>query len=255
MRLLVLSVFCTQVLTGTVPLGGLCASSTNHLDPNTQSLLTQCTEHTFCTHPTNGTCAARLCRRDEFPFGYMQGDQAPPLCPKGSFCPDEGSGCQETVGAGMRCQFERDEQCAPPVDWEELGSAMDFNGSICLKGVCMWVYCLSRFFLLMVTSYRYANVTLGQPCVIDDTAYNVTDANGQWSATVVTRDNCRTPTSYCETGSMVCESSKALGVPCLADHECGMVCMPLGFCMIGAQANIAQLWRGRRMCRTSRDPA
>jgi len=109
------------------------------------------------------------------------------------------------VGVGLGCQIQRDEQCAPPLDWADLGDVMNFNGSICLKGVCM-----------------YANVTLGEPCVMDNTTYNLITLNGQRSTNIVVRDNCHSPLLYCGGGTMVCERSKALGVSCSSDQECEM---------------------------------
>lgn len=63
----------------------------------------------------------------------------PPLCARGQFCPDEGSGCRALAAVGTPCQAGRDEQCAPPGDWAELAGGLNVNGSVCLKSVCMYV--------------------------------------------------------------------------------------------------------------------
>ena len=125
------------VTAGTVPEGGLCSSNNDHLDPSTLKFLSECTDQTFCSGNINGTCIPRQCRRDEFPFGFGPGVALPPICPQGSFCPDEGSGCKPLAPLGQPCQLNRDEQCAPPLDWQDLESSQNFNGSICLHSICM----------------------------------------------------------------------------------------------------------------------
>lgn len=91
---------------GTINIGGPCSITRNHLDPNTHKLISDCSDLTYCSGE-NGTCLARTCRRDEFPFGYSATDVLPPLCPLGSFCPDEGDGCRVQVSAGGECQMNR----------------------------------------------------------------------------------------------------------------------------------------------------
>ena len=121
-------------MAGTVQEGGPCSASNDHVDPTTLKFVSQCSDQTFCS---NGTCLPRKCRRDEYPFGYDTGAPIPPLCPSGTFCPDEGSGCKPLVSVGQPCQLNRDEQCAPPPDWQDLASSQNVNGSICLHSTCM----------------------------------------------------------------------------------------------------------------------
>ncbi|KIJ90998.1 hypothetical protein K443DRAFT_115761, partial [Laccaria amethystina LaAM-08-1] len=163
----------------------------------------QCSDHTFSSSPVNGMCIPRLCRRDEFPFGYDPGEALPPLCPQGSFCPDDGSGCRPLVSVGAPCEPNRDEQCSPPLDWQDLASYQNYNGSICLKSTCM-----------------YANITLGQSCIVDNTTYTDTGPNDEQYMFTVTRDNCRSPQFYCDPGSSVCQRTKAVGMACELDSEC-----------------------------------
>lgn len=118
---------------------GICSSNNTIFDPSTHKLVSQCSDHTFCSAPINGMCIPRLCRRDEFPFGYGPSEAPPPLCPQGSFCPDDGSGCLPLVSVGAPCEPNRDEQCSPPLDWQDLASFQNYNGSICLKSTCMCV--------------------------------------------------------------------------------------------------------------------
>jgi hypothetical protein len=47
------------------------------------------------------------------------------------------------VPAGHPCELNRDEQCAAPPNWEDLASTQNFNGSLCLRSVCMFVYHLA----------------------------------------------------------------------------------------------------------------
>ena len=146
---------------GTVPEGGPCSSTNDHLDPNTLKFISECTDQTFCSLPVNGTCIWRRCRRDEFPFGFAQqpGDgpdppplpPLPPMCPMGSFCPDQGSGCEPWAGLGQPCQLDRDEQCAPSPHGQDWASSRNFNGSICLHSMCMYVY--SFFFFTYSKSF------------------------------------------------------------------------------------------------------
>lgn len=67
---------------------------------------------------------------------------------------------------------------------------------------------------------RYANATIGTPCIIDNTTYTDVGLNGQMFPTVVVRDNCRSPQYHCGQNSLLCEQSKALGSPCQIDQEC-----------------------------------
>ncbi|KIY49298.1 hypothetical protein FISHEDRAFT_65324 [Fistulina hepatica ATCC 64428] len=193
------------VLSGFVGQGGNCSKREDHVDPGSHKFLSQCDDQTCAS--SNGTCASRLCRRDEFPLGYPldkpPGALPPPLCPAGTFCPDEGSGCRTQVGFGMPCQLERDDQCAPPPDWQRLASAYNNNGSICLGAVC-----------------RYANVTLGKPCIFDNTTYIDVGPDGKLYMLAIARDNCRSPQLYCDVSKRTCVPAKALGESCLVDQEC-----------------------------------
>ena len=142
-----------SVFAGNIEEGGACSPSNDRLDPSSHIFLSDCTDTTFragsnssapgnttssaAPSTTNGTCQARRCRRDEFPFGYNDGQPLPPMCGNGSFCPDEGSGCKPLVGPGQTCQLNRDDQCAPPKDWQSLASQWNSNGSICLHSTCM----------------------------------------------------------------------------------------------------------------------
>ena len=134
----------TVTIAGSVPQGGPCSASNNTLDPASHKFVSECTDATFCSAASNGTCVPRLCRRDEFPFrsGDSLAASVPPLCNTGFFCPDEGTGCKPQGPVGSACQLNRDEQCAPPSeDWNDqaAGSQQSFNGSICLHSFCMYV--------------------------------------------------------------------------------------------------------------------
>lgn len=129
--------YFSPALAGSVTEGGLCSTNNDHLDPITQKFFSECGPKDFCSDGSNGTCIPRRCRRDEFPFGYAPTEVVPALCPLGTFCPDEGSGCSPSIGPGGTCQLGRDEQCSPPSNWLELSSSHNFNGSICLQSKCM----------------------------------------------------------------------------------------------------------------------
>ncbi|TRM64557.1 hypothetical protein BD626DRAFT_492214 [Schizophyllum amplum] len=200
------------VLGGSVGHGGHCSTENDHLDMFTHKFMSDCTDSAFCTAP-NGTCEARNCRRDEYPFGYSVDTSLPPLCAHGSFCPDEGDGCRVLVPLGGPCQLERDEQCSEPENWMELASPYNANGSICIQSTCM-----------------YANATLGQTCVTDNTTYVELGPDGNPYTIVVSRDNCRTPYFYCDATQGVCSRSLPWGSPCSADRECEQHNCVTGIC-------------------------
>lgn len=123
--------------------GGPCSSTNDHTDTSTGKFSSDCDDTTYCTS-VNGTCQPRLCRRDEFPFGYATKNMTlPPMCREGTFCPDQGSGCRSLLSVGEACQVDRDEQCAPPpVRQTSLSNSMYstiYGESVCLRGVCTYV--------------------------------------------------------------------------------------------------------------------
>ncbi|KZT25722.1 hypothetical protein NEOLEDRAFT_1092215 [Neolentinus lepideus HHB14362 ss-1] len=196
-------IFSALVHSGSVPAGGACSTDNNRVENSTRKFLTDCDDKTFCSGSSNGTCTPKKCRRDEFPFGYNPGETVPALCSQGSFCPDDGSGCQALVDAGGTCELNRDEQCKQSSDWDRLSSHLNFNGSICLQSTCV-----------------YANATLGQRCFLDNTTYVDPGPNGQQVSRTIIRDNCRTPSLFCHQTYLQCLPTKPLGLPCLRDQEC-----------------------------------
>lgn len=135
--LLTLSASVRLVLSGNVPVSGACSTNNNRVDSATHRLVTECDETSYCSDATNGTCQAKQCRRDEFPFGYSRQTPLPPFCGDGTFCPDEGNECQSMVDVGRPCQMNRDEQCKPPPDADDLVSSQNLNGALCLQATCM----------------------------------------------------------------------------------------------------------------------
>ena len=116
-------------------LGKACSVTSSRLDPSTKRFESDCDAQTFCSGIVNGTCVPRQCRREEFPFGYSANQTTPALCPPRSFCPDEGDACRPLVAVGQPCQFNRDEQCAPP-NIPGLADYHNFDGSVCLHSIC-----------------------------------------------------------------------------------------------------------------------
>ncbi|WVR07924.1 hypothetical protein IAU60_004967 [Kwoniella sp. DSM 27419] len=182
--------------------GEACSQSNTHLDSATYNLVTDCDPTYYCAD--NGTCANKGCRRDIYPFGYnyYSFDQLPPLCPTGQFCPDEGDQCLAQVPIGGACQKDRDNECAPPENYKDLAGFLNTNGTICLKFQCY-----------------LANVTLGQACVYDNTAYTAYQANGDAYAFIVSRDNCANGL-YCNGGDSICYRTKKVGDACSGNKEC-----------------------------------
>lgn len=255
----VAALFCgTVAIAGTIPLGGPCDPSAVHLDPQTHRLVTDCDDTTFCLaspYPSNssslttgGSCQPRRCRRDEFPFGFqdLDADAAearalPPLCPRGSFCPDVESGCLPLVPPGGACEMARDEQCAlPPAAGgvgrtpsdahaeEVYASPMQRRRrtALCLNLICMYVRghrARRRAADHKFGCVRYANATLGQRCIIDQALYAESAPDGRSFNISVVRDNCVRPRFFCDGASTACASTKGLGAPCVRDGECESV--------------------------------
>ncbi|KAF8072235.1 hypothetical protein FPV67DRAFT_927665 [Lyophyllum atratum] len=188
---------------GSVGVGGPCSAINSRLEPGSFKFISECSDQTFCSAAKNGTCIPRACRRDEFPFGFDEGQSLPPLCPPGFFCPDEGSGCKPLSPAGSRCQLNRDEQCAPPDLRRDWASSQNFNGSICLRFTCM-----------------HANASLGQTCVKDSTTYMYFGPDGEPYKYTIVRDNCISPGYFCDESQRVCHRKQPIGSACTYDVEC-----------------------------------
>ncbi|WVF68362.1 hypothetical protein IAT40_003127 [Kwoniella sp. CBS 6097] len=182
--------------------GEACSQDNTHLDSATFNLVTDCDPRLYCAG--NGTCAYKGCRKDIYPFGYSaySFDQLPPLCPTGQFCPDEGDQCLPQVAVGEACQKDRDNECSPPENYKDLAGFLNTNGTICLNYVC-----------------HLANVTLGQTCIVDNTAYTAYLADGNAYAFIVSRDNCANGL-YCDGTALQCMRTKKIGEACSGNKEC-----------------------------------
>ncbi|ODO03578.1 hypothetical protein L198_02426 [Cryptococcus wingfieldii CBS 7118] len=182
--------------------GEACSQANTHLDQANYQLVTDCDANTYCN--SNNTCAWRGCRRNTYPYGYndYSFDQLPPLCPTGEFCPDESDHCLTQVPVGSSCQKDRDDECAQPDNWNDLAGDLNTNGSICLQYTCY-----------------YANMTVGQTCVNDNTAYTAYRDDGSAYAFIVSRDNCANG-HYCDASDSLCYRGKAQGDTCSGNKEC-----------------------------------
>ncbi|KXN90640.1 hypothetical protein AN958_03880 [Leucoagaricus sp. SymC.cos] len=203
------------VQAGSTQKGGQCNQGNNRLQTGTYQFWSECTATNFCSDA--GICEPKRCRRDDFPFGYPQdSDNIPNKCPKGQFCPDEGTDCQVLLPVGSQCQMNRDDQCEAPSNFRELadttGRGLNFNGSVCLNNICMW-----------------ANVTLQNPCVVENTAYIAYEVGGEF-INIVSRGNCA-PGLYCDSSQKVCLNERAIGESCDGDKECqSWNCLASGVC-------------------------
>ncbi|KAG2148493.1 hypothetical protein BD769DRAFT_1412501 [Suillus cothurnatus] len=209
----------TFVYAGSQTKGQNCTISNNRLQFGTYQFHSDCDAQTYCS--SQGTCELKGCRKDQYPFGYAPGASVPPRCPAGQFCPDEGDACQPWLPVNSPCQLNRDDQCEQPPNWQELADSRygrNVNGSVCLNNVCMW-----------------ANVTVGQPCEVENTAYIAYAENNEF-ADVVSRGNCQIG-SYCDSQSLVCIQTKQLGETCDADKEClSFNCLKKGVCGRGSDS-------------------
>ncbi|KAI0768849.1 hypothetical protein BD413DRAFT_562125 [Trametes elegans] len=203
---------------GTVTFGHYCNPARQKLQEGTYQFQTDCDAQTYCA--ANSTCAHRGCRSDEFPFGYSPTQKLPPKCDKGFFCPDEMDQCQQILPVGSPCQFNRDDECEGPPNFKELadttGFGLNVNGSVCLNNICMW-----------------ANVTVGQTCIVQNTAYTAYGPDGEF-IDIVSRGNCKVGL-YCDAQQLVCVQNKAVGETCDADKECETYnCLASGVCGVRA---------------------
>ncbi|KAH7888578.1 hypothetical protein F5I97DRAFT_717186 [Phlebopus sp. FC_14] len=200
---LVLSSCYILVDAGSQSKGQNCSSADNRLQIGTYQFYSDCDTQTYCS--STGTCELKGCRKDQYPFGYPQDAILPAKCPLGQFCPDEGDACQPLLAVGSPCQLNRDDQCEPPPNYAELADrsfyGRNVNGSVCLNNVCMW-----------------ANVTVGLPCVVENTAY-IAYAGTNEFIDVVSRGNCQVGL-YCDSQQLVCMQMKEVGQNCDADKEC-----------------------------------
>ncbi|KAF8339642.1 uncharacterized protein EI90DRAFT_2907111 [Cantharellus anzutake] len=184
-----------------IPQGGTCNPSANRVDPATHRWVSDCNSKTFCD---GELCQLKGCRTHELDSRYDQGDVLiPPLCPQGQFCPDAESHCQPVRGAGNHCELNRDDQCISPPNWQQSQSSMNNGGAICLNFQCM-----------------FANVSLGQPCVMDTTLYLALSSTGRQLSNTIYRDNCMAPGLYCDLKSSTCAFAKLVGASCARDIEC-----------------------------------
>ncbi|KAF9264276.1 hypothetical protein L218DRAFT_863363 [Marasmius fiardii PR-910] len=211
------------VMAGDAPFGTPCSQSNNRLQVGTYQFYSDCDFETYCA--ANSTCAYRGCRSDDFPFGYPQdSNTVPSKCPREQFCPDEMDQCQNLIPVGGACQLNRDDQCQAPPNFKQLadhtGRGSNVNGSVCLNNICMW-----------------ANVTLGEECVVENTAYIAYTASGDEFIDIVSRGNCRVGL-YCDSQQRRCLMSKKNGEQCETDKECeSWNCLNNGVCGIDSAAS------------------
>jgi hypothetical protein len=88
--------------------------------------------------------------------------------------------------------------------------------SVSITFACTAPSCVSLFF--HSTLCRFANVTLQNPCEIENTAYIAYEVGGEY-INIVSRGNCATGL-YCDSIQRVCLNEKVLGATCDGDKEC-----------------------------------
>ncbi|CAE6409572.1 unnamed protein product [Rhizoctonia solani] len=181
--------------------GEPCDPTRNRLNAETRKFTSDCDAMTFCS--SEGVCQPKGCRRDEFPFGYDSEVLLPSMCPRGQFCPDEEDRCLPAVSPGSACQLNRDDQCQPPSDRPELEDGdLTNRGAICFKYAC-----------------QYANITLGQSCEAENTAYVGYASGGRQFYNIISRDRCA-PKLWCNAQTGMCEPKGVVGAACSAHKQC-----------------------------------
>lgn len=189
----------------TVAIDQPCNLARNRLTSTTHQFLSDCIPSAYCD-PVALTCKAKKCRNDEFPFKFPPDTPEtplPPICGDGQFCPDEGDGCLPQVPPGQNCQIDRDDECQPAPNAADIQSPWNHKGAICLRFTCFW-----------------QNVTVGQPCVVDNTVYTGYRTDGTEFANIVSRDNCLAPMLFCDAQDNTCKQALDLGADCGSDKQC-----------------------------------
>jgi hypothetical protein len=64
---------------------------------------------------------------------------------------------------------------------------LNVDGAVCLNNICMSAACLYRRSQRLITERRWANVTAGASCVVENTAYTAYQPNGDEFIDIVSR--------------------------------------------------------------------
>jgi hypothetical protein len=246
------SVFLSTLLSAPAPawagsqkIGQNCSTADSKLLEGTYAFYDDCDTHAYCNDTTK-LCANKECRHDIFPFGYNTSEHLPPLCDHGEFCPDEQSFCIAQLSVGEQCQLNRDGACGVRTGVDVVDSPASSCRPMCAAGqlgtACGhdWpraqlerlglperlLHVRSQFHIHSFNhpsdpgyASRYANVTAGQDCVVENTAYIAYEPDGSQYIDIVSRGNC-IGGLYCDAQSHKCLATKALGQACEADKEC-----------------------------------
>ncbi len=87
---------------------------------------------------------------------------------------------------GGRPLFCDQDECEGPPNFKELadttGFGLNYNGSVCLNNICMCVFliCWAVSRGSELHFLRWANVTVGLPCVVQNTAYTAYGPDGEF---------------------------------------------------------------------------
>lgn len=211
LSILLLSLFAVQVRAGRKHWLQPCNPAHQKLQEGTFQFQTDCDSMTYCA--PNSTCARRGCRKDDYPFGYSYNVTIPPKCGKGFFCPDEENACQKLLSVGSACQFNRDGEyllrsvrraLAPWVRSLRRGNvkmnararptsrssrtraasgSTSTAPSVCTTDACTSFSppgsapppsCAEE------NVCRWANITAGLPCIVQNTAYTAYGPHGEF---------------------------------------------------------------------------
>ncbi|PWN38406.1 uncharacterized protein FA14DRAFT_115984, partial [Meira miltonrushii] len=174
--------------------GSVCNVSNSLLLTASNQLMTDCGYLAWCD-PTTSKCAARGCRREDYPFGFSTVERSlwPPKCDEEQFCPDEGSLCMYKIALGGACQLNRDDECATSASVPNVR---------CLHNICTSV-----------------NATLNAACIHDNVVYTVFTPDNSSYGSIISRDNCMKGL-YCNSPTNICLQRKSTGTACAADKEC-----------------------------------
>lgn len=244
--------FYSFVNAGSQQKGQNCSVADNRLQAGTYQFFSDCDSVTFCNQ-TDNTCHLKGCRKDIFPFGYPQDDEhLPDLCPNGQFCPDEADACQDLLSLGSPCQLNRDGTHITVIDTNihlTLFRSMSTTSKCCTierhylsRSKCQWRGLPQRpvhvrplhLSSLSLIPYRWANMTGGSQCVVENIPYIGYGPNNEEFIDIVSRyayfsvtkahsltrlsGNCQIG-YYCDAQTSKCLQNKVLGTTCDADKE------------------------------------
>jgi len=100
--------------------------------------------------------------------------------------------CQRATTCGPKIPANQIDECQFPPDYRDLAGYLNVNGSMCLNYTCEYVQKSIAPHLIIyrgrAANSRWANASIGQDCINDNTAYTAYSDSGSAYAFIVSRD-------------------------------------------------------------------